>query len=51
MLDKVRKVLMKGILGDQSGMDTLEYVTIAGSVLPEILAIFAFIRSVTLGGW
>jgi hypothetical protein len=49
MLDKFKKVVMKGILSDQSGQDTLEYVAIAGTVLLVLLAIFAIIKSIVLG--
>jgi hypothetical protein len=51
MLDKLKKVVMKGILADQSGLDTLEYVAIAGTVILVLLAIFAIIRSIAIRGW
>lgn len=45
---KIKDVLKKGILADQSGLDTLEYVAIAGTVLLVLLAIFAIIKSIVL---
>ena len=48
MLDRIKKVVMKGILADQSGQDTLEYVAIAGTVILVLLAIFAIVKSIVL---
>ena len=48
MLHKIKYILKKGILADQSGLDTLEYVAIAGSVLLVLLLISVIILSIML---
>jgi len=46
----MREIIMQGILADQDGQDTLEYVAIAGMVILIALAVFAIIRRIAIEG-
>jgi hypothetical protein len=46
----MKDILMQGILADQDGQDTLEYVAIAGTVILIALAVFAIIRRIAIEG-
>jgi hypothetical protein len=40
----MKKHLSQGILGDQSGQDTLEWIAIAAVVVIIVIVVFAIIR-------
>ena len=50
MLETIKEKAKRSILGDQSGQDTIEYVTIGGLVIAAIIIVIAIIRAQLISG-
>ncbi len=46
----MKELLLQGILGDQEGQDTLEWVAIAALIVLIAVAVMAIIRSKAISG-
>ena len=46
----MKELILQGILADQDGQDTLEYVAIAGLVIMMALGALAIIRNIVMEG-
>ncbi len=50
MEETMKALLLQGILGDQDGQDTLEWVAIAALIVLIAVAVMAIIRSKAISG-
>ena len=50
MYEHIKALVKWGILGDQSGQDTIEYVAIGGLVIAAIIIVIGIIRSQLIDG-
>ena len=50
MEETMKELLLQGILGDQDGQDTLEWVAIAALIVLIAVAVMAIIRSKAISG-
>jgi len=46
----MKSILLQGILGDQAGQDTLEWVAIAALIVLVAIAVMAIVRAKAISG-
>jgi hypothetical protein len=49
-MKRLKELLFQGILGDQGGQDTLEWVAIAALIVLVAVAVMAVVRSKAISG-